>query len=144
MKTLREYIDQLDEISRRGFLKGAGVVTALGGAGMMWSDVKNGREQFLKIKKGHSIGDVVDIMGKDSPLGPKVETPDCNKQGEEYFKIIGSWPHLRDGRKASDVISQRCSKAPTTAFPDLVIIWDYNGVGKITFIDGVVNKIEPR
>jgi anaerobic selenocysteine-containing dehydrogenase len=33
MKTLREYIDQLDEISRRDFLKGAGATvgaTALG------------------------------------------------------------------------------------------------------------------
>jgi hypothetical protein len=30
MKTLREYIDQLDEISRRGFLKGAGAVCTVG------------------------------------------------------------------------------------------------------------------
>jgi hypothetical protein len=34
MKTLRETLDQLDEISRRGLLKGAGAATALGGAGM--------------------------------------------------------------------------------------------------------------
>jgi len=33
MKTLREYIDQLDEISRRGFLKGAGVAAVAGGTG---------------------------------------------------------------------------------------------------------------
>jgi hypothetical protein len=30
MKTIREYIDQLDEISRRDFLKGAGAVAAAG------------------------------------------------------------------------------------------------------------------
>jgi hypothetical protein len=33
MKTLREMMDQLDEISRRDLLKGAGAATALGGAG---------------------------------------------------------------------------------------------------------------
>lgn len=31
MKTLREYLDQLDEISRRDFLKGAGAVATIGG-----------------------------------------------------------------------------------------------------------------
>lgn len=39
MKTLREYIDQLDEISRRDFLKGAGAAAglgALGAGGMMY------------------------------------------------------------------------------------------------------------
>ena len=34
MKTLREYIDQLDEISRRDFLKGAGAIGAAGAAGL--------------------------------------------------------------------------------------------------------------
>jgi len=33
MKTLREYIDQLDEISRRDFLKGAGVGAVAGALG---------------------------------------------------------------------------------------------------------------
>jgi len=33
MKTLREYIDQLDEISRRGFLKGAGAAAVSGAVG---------------------------------------------------------------------------------------------------------------
>jgi len=33
MKTLRETIDQLDEISRRGFLKGAGAAAVAGAAG---------------------------------------------------------------------------------------------------------------
>ena len=33
MKTLREYIDQLDEISRRDFLKGAGAAAVAGAAG---------------------------------------------------------------------------------------------------------------
>lgn len=33
MKTLREYIDQLDEISRRDFLKGAGAAALAGAAG---------------------------------------------------------------------------------------------------------------
>ena len=33
MKTIREYIDQLDEISRRDFLKGAGALAAAGAVG---------------------------------------------------------------------------------------------------------------
>ena len=33
MKTLREYIDQLDEISRRDFLKGAGAAAGLAATG---------------------------------------------------------------------------------------------------------------
>jgi hypothetical protein len=145
MKTLREYIDQLDEISRRDFLKGAGALGVVATAGVMWSDVKDGRERFLRIKKGQSMRDVVDIMGKDSALGPKVEKPDCQTQGEEYFKNIGSWPYLSNGKKASDVVAQRCARTPT-AFTDLgkTVIWDYNGVGKITFVNGRVDKIEPR
>ena len=33
MKTLREYIDQLDEIDRRGFLKGMGAAAVVGATG---------------------------------------------------------------------------------------------------------------
>jgi len=48
MKTLREYIDQLDEISRRDFLKGAGVA-ALGAAGGISAD------RFLKSQQNNKI-----------------------------------------------------------------------------------------
>ena len=42
MKTLREYIDKLDEISRRGFLKGMGAA-ALGGIGITASNTATGQ-----------------------------------------------------------------------------------------------------
>ena len=48
MKTLREYIDQLDEISRRVFLKGAGVA-ALGAVGGVAAD------RFLKNQQNKKI-----------------------------------------------------------------------------------------
>jgi hypothetical protein len=43
MKTLREYIDQLDEISRRDFLKGAGAATVAGTAGLVGLDQYSSR-----------------------------------------------------------------------------------------------------
>ena len=46
MKTLREYIDQLDEISRRGFLQGAGAAAVAGAVGGA-KDVK--AQERLKI-----------------------------------------------------------------------------------------------
>ena len=42
MKTLREYLDQLDEIDRRGFLKGIGAAAVAGAAG----SVKAQNKQF--------------------------------------------------------------------------------------------------
>lgn len=48
MKTLREYIDQLDEISRRDFLKGAGAA-AVGAAGGISAD------RFLKTQQNRRI-----------------------------------------------------------------------------------------
>jgi hypothetical protein len=49
MKTLREYIDQLDEISRRDFLKGAGATAALAGAGAL--GYKSGQDTIPEEKK---------------------------------------------------------------------------------------------
>lgn len=57
MKTIREYIDQLDEISRRDFLKGAGAaagLAAMGAAGVAKADEPlphelNARDAKLKV-----------------------------------------------------------------------------------------------
>lgn len=35
---------------------------------------------------------------------------DCRERGETYFKDIGSWPRLSDGRWAIDVAKERCSR----------------------------------
>lgn len=42
----------------------------------------------------------------------------CSDNGIAYFKEIGSYPTLSDGRLAVDVVAERCSRAPKTAFPD--------------------------
>ena len=41
----------------------------------------------------------------------------CVSNGVAYFKEIGSYPTLSDGREAEDVAIDRCSRT-TTAFPD--------------------------
>jgi hypothetical protein len=50
MKTLREYIDQLDEISRRDFLKGAGATAGLAAVGAPKAQTSESEivEQMLK------------------------------------------------------------------------------------------------
>jgi hypothetical protein len=74
MKTIREYIDQLDEISRRDFIKGAGAAAITGAAGganaynygrypdgsgsglifndQEWNSITNGLELYIACKKG--------------------------------------------------------------------------------------------
>lgn len=41
----------------------------------------------------------------------------CQDRGEDHFKEIGSWPTLSDGRRASEVVTERCSRT-SDAFPD--------------------------
>ena len=55
MKTLREYIDQLDEISRRGFLKGMGAA-ALGASGV--SAASNATAQVIPAPIGPSNDEI--------------------------------------------------------------------------------------
>lgn len=40
----------------------------------------------------------------------------CIQRGIAYFKEIGSWPKLSDGRDAAEVAAERCWRT-TTAFP---------------------------
>lgn len=52
-----------------------------------------------------------------SPLAYKaqaVEVPtysECVNMGVEYFKAVGSWPRLSDGRDAYEVAQERCSRS---------------------------------
>lgn len=40
---------------------------------------------------------------------------ECRDRGEKFFKEIGSWPKLGDGRSAIDVAKERCHRT-TAAF----------------------------
>lgn len=47
---------------------------------------------------------------------PETVYQKCVKRGEAYYKEIGSYPTLSDGREASKVIGEMCVNAPDTAF----------------------------
>lgn len=36
---------------------------------------------------------------------------DCQDRGEAYYRDIGSWPTLSDGRSASGVVQERCARS---------------------------------
>jgi hypothetical protein len=38
---------------------------------------------------------------------------ECYRRGVAYFKEIGSYPKLSDGRSAEMVASERCNRTPT-------------------------------
>ena len=40
----------------------------------------------------------------------KKELESCHKKGIEYYKEIGSYPYLSDGRKAEDVVKEKCKR----------------------------------
>lgn len=48
-----------------------------------------------------------------------VSEPSCTERGVAYYKEIGSYPKLSDGRFADVVISEMCANAPNTAFKTL-------------------------
>lgn len=102
---IRELLEALDDISRRGFLKGAAATVAacgLGGCGIV-DDVKEGKTRFLLLKKGMTKEQVQSIMGNDlTHIGPT----------KEKNRIDGS------------------------------SIWEYNGVGTVTFYDDKVYDLD--
>ena len=63
-----------------------------------------------------------DSKGKDESNPPSASTksgggegPACVQRGIAYYKEIGSYPKLSDGRLASEVVADRCART-TTAF----------------------------
>ena len=36
----------------------------------------------------------------------------CVEKGIEYYKEIGSFPRLSDGREAANVVKERCGRSP--------------------------------
>lgn len=39
-------------------------------------------------------------------------TDACVSKGESYFRSVGSWPTLSDGRNAASVARERCERSP--------------------------------
>lgn len=49
-----------------------------------------------------------------NPSGPSsADVEACVKRGEAYFKEVGSYPTLSDGRNATEVARTRCEKTLT-------------------------------
>lgn len=55
------------------------------------------------------------VLAAASSCKSKVEK--CTERGVAYFKEIGSYPTLSDGRDAEKVAEERCRRT-TTAFPE--------------------------
>jgi hypothetical protein len=70
MKTLREYIDQLDEISRRDFLKGAGATAGLAAMGAP-KDAK--ADWFSGAYKDNLTGQSMPFMNNFSQENPNIQ-----------------------------------------------------------------------
>ncbi|MCL6729185.1 zinc ribbon domain-containing protein [Sphingomonas hankyongi] len=46
---------------------------------------------------------------------PSISSEECERRGVDYYKEIGAYPTLSDGRVAEDVAIERCGRT-TTAF----------------------------
>lgn len=50
--------------------------------------------------------------------GCKSEREKCVDRGVYYYKEIGSFPRLSDGRDAEQVAKERCERSNNVAFPE--------------------------
>ena len=46
----------------------------------------------------------------------ETQIKECTAKGVRYFKELGSFPKLSDGRDATEVAKARCTRQPLTAF----------------------------
>jgi hypothetical protein len=102
MKTLREYIDQLDEISRRDFLKGAGATAGLAAVGAP----KDASAQTLPKEVSEPLSLICTLYmackepyqnaeatkGRTVEISPEV----CQKTKQLIQKFIRGYPNGRD------------------------------------------------
>ena len=105
MKSLREYLDQLDEISRRDFLKGAGAAAGLAAADAVaapWVKRTKRDEIDDTVVKQHTV-DSVDKRAR-MYVGPKVQKIQTLDQIEwadvQYGKFFSSPGRIRIGNSA--------------------------------------------
>jgi len=91
---IRFLIEQLDEITRRGFLTGlagAGAACGLGGCGII-DDVREGKERFTRIREGMTKEEVHAIMkGRELGLGPKITKEGPGREEWEYNGVGTLW-----------------------------------------------------
>lgn len=93
---IRFLIEQLDEITRRGFLKGlagSGAACGLAGCGII-EDVREGKRRFLRVRKGMSRREVDKIMGgEELYLGPKktLESPYSERWEYNGVGTVNFW-----------------------------------------------------
>jgi hypothetical protein len=64
-----------------------------------------------KLAANEYVGEDGLIYQKPAGWGEEELSP-CQKKYIEYFKEIGSWPKLSDGRNAADVAKERCARNP--------------------------------
>ena len=81
MKTLREYIDQLDEISRRDFIKGAGAAAVAGTGGYI-----AGTQNQLDKRIGHNLGRLYGFMHNANTFGERSRKINAINDRLKYFE----------------------------------------------------------
>jgi tRNA A37 N6-isopentenylltransferase MiaA len=141
MKTLREYMDILDEISRRDFIKGAGAAAATAAAG-------GAKGQFFSVPLN------LDTTESDPPLPRKVKGAwnyfDKKSLTQEHFQIISrlarllyiarmtndEWRDSQGGRIISNGVPSKISKDAH----DLLIF--INDSFRDLPVAGLMNKIK--
>lgn len=101
--------DILLELNRREFLRGLAATGIIGGTGATaivgspFTNTKKNEEDPQKTR-----------MSLERERKQDIET--CKKNGEHYYKSIGSWPYLSNGMPAAGTIQGRCERQPKTAF----------------------------
>ena len=120
MKTLREYIDQLDEISRRGFLKGAGVAAVAGAAGGANASQTRNRIAYLTGFLSHFGYWIESLKGKDEWIKYlQVYKKSSSTREEHNFFFEGQDDGKRvaeNNRAAFDSIMAKYGKGPMGEF----------------------------
>jgi hypothetical protein len=139
MKTLREYIDQLDEISRRDFLKGAGAAlgaAALGGAGDANATIDNW--DYHKSLTPNQASIIVSLVqaywaakhwNQWVPFWKGKPFSDTKPENwSEEIKIISDtvkkcaqYPKLKE--QMNHTYNQITDDSVTKGFPDALMLW---------------------
>jgi hypothetical protein len=110
MKTLREYIDQLDEIDRRGFLKGMGAAAVAGATGGAIGQTIGAGENESAWAAGYS-NNMWQSLAKDNNSYNKWIYDTVKKYATEYFQYS-------NGVNFQDTIKTAVLEAYTAVRPD--------------------------
>jgi hypothetical protein len=100
------------------------MLVGLGVPGLAWFFTARGmKSKGVGVISRHVIGAVAAMAAflLLAVLGPKVEqgstdtsvSGNCVDRGITYFREIGSYPTLSDGRNAESVVRERCGRTAT-------------------------------